>query len=114
MARSSTSGPPTASGDPADPPERESARDGPDAPGGPTFWKSRVTDMSRIIDRIDDIIASVPDLAGRVDTSKIAVAGHSLGGQTAGMLLGARVTDPNDPDAEAMWTCRTRASWRAC
>ncbi len=70
-----------------------------DAPGGPTFWKSRVTDMSQIIDRIDDIIAAVPDLAGRVDTSKIAVTGHSLGGQTAGMLLGARVNDPNDPDA---------------
>ena len=41
----------------------------------------------------------MPDLAGRVDTSKFAVAGHSLGGQTAGMLLGARVNDPNDPDA---------------
>lgn len=70
-----------------------------DAPGGLTFWKSRVTDMSQIIDRIEDIIAAVPNLAGRVDTSKIAVAGHSLGGQTAGMLLGARVNDPNDPDA---------------
>lgn len=71
----------------------------PDAPGGPTFWKSRVTDMTQIIDRIDDPIGSVPGLVGRVDTSKIAVAGHSLGGQTAGMLLGARVNDPNDPNA---------------
>lgn len=70
-----------------------------DAPGGPTFWKSRVTDMKQILDQIDDIIAAVPNLAGRVDTSKVAVAGHSLGGQTAGMLLGARVNDPNDPDA---------------
>lgn len=71
----------------------------PGAPGGPTFWKSRVADMTQIIDQIDDIIASVPNLEGRVDTSKIAVAGHSLGGQTAGMLLGARVNDPNDPEA---------------
>ena len=71
----------------------------PDAPGGPTFWKSRVTNMTRIIDGIDDLIASVPELAGRADTSKIAVARHSLGGQTAGVLLGARVNDPGDPEA---------------
>ena len=70
-----------------------------DAPGGPTFWKSRVTDMRQIIDQIDDIIAAVPGLSGRVDISRIAVAGHSLGGQTAGMLLGARLNDPNDPQA---------------
>lgn len=71
----------------------------PDVPGGPTFWKSRVADMKQIIDQIDQLIASVPQLEGRVDTAKIAVAGHSLGGQTAGVLLGARVNDPNDPDA---------------
>ena len=27
------------------------------------------------------------------------VAGHSLGGQTVGMLLGARLIDPHDPSA---------------
>lgn len=58
--------------------------------------------MKQIINQIDDIIASVPGLAGRVDTSKIALAGHSLGGQTAGVLLGARANDPNDPDASAV------------
>jgi hypothetical protein len=69
----------------------------PEAPGGPAFWKSRVADMRQIIDELDTILAAVPGLAGRVNKTKIAVAGHSLGGQTAGVLMGARVNDPNDP-----------------
>ena len=32
-----------------------------------------------------------PGLAGRVDRNRIAVAGHSWGAQTAGMLLGVAV-----------------------
>ncbi|MGZ2260069.1 alpha/beta hydrolase family protein [Roseobacter sp. A03A-229] len=71
----------------------------PDAPGGPLFWRSRVQDMSMILDHLDEIEASVPSIADRVDHSKVAAVGHSLGGQTAGMLLGARLTDPKDPDA---------------
>ena len=31
-----------------------------------------------------------------MDRSKVAVVGHSLGGQTASLLLGARLTDPQD------------------
>lgn len=67
-----------------------------DTTGAPFFWRSRVEDMSRIIDRLDLVEASVPGLAGRLDTSRIAVAGHSMGGHTAGMLLGARLIDPDD------------------
>ena len=64
----------------------------PKGPEGPLFWRSRALDMSRIIDGLDAIEASVPMLAGRLDSDRIAVAGHSLGGHTAGMLLGARLT----------------------
>lgn len=70
-----------------------------DAPGGPLFWRSRVQDMKRILDQLDLIEASVPLLSGRLDRSRIAAAGHSLGGQTTGMLLGARLTDPKDETA---------------
>ena len=70
-----------------------------DAPGGPLFWRSRVEDMKRILDRLDEIEAAVPAIAGRLDRSRIAAVGHSLGGQTVGMLLGARLTDPWDEDA---------------
>jgi hypothetical protein len=36
----------------------------------------------------------VPQLAGRINRGKVAVAGHSLGSFTGELLLGARVTDP--------------------
>ena len=72
---------------------------GPDAPGAPLFWRSRANDMKLILDRLDEIEHLVPLIAGRLDRSRIAVVGHSMGGQTAGMLLGARLTDPKDEAA---------------
>ncbi len=71
----------------------------PAAPGGPLFWRSRVEDMKLILDRLDEIEAAVSAIAGRFDRSKIAAVGHSLGGQTVGMLLGARLTDSQDETA---------------
>ncbi|MEU5716811.1 chlorophyllase [Streptomyces sp. NPDC020403] len=68
----------------------------PGTPGAPLFWRSRVEDMRHILDRLDVIEAAVPQLAGRLDPDKVAVAGHSMGGHTASLLLGARVTDPHD------------------
>jgi predicted dienelactone hydrolase len=68
----------------------------PAAPGGPIFWRSRVEDMKLILDRLDDIEALVPAIAGRLDRSRIAAVGHSMGGQTVGMLLGARLSDSKD------------------
>ncbi|BDW89384.1 alpha/beta hydrolase family protein [Thalassospira tepidiphila] len=73
---------------------------GPDAPGAPFFWRSRVEDFKHIIDHLSDIEAAHPILDGRLDHDRIAAVGHSLGGQTAGMLLGARLTDTADPDAQ--------------
>lgn len=70
-----------------------------DSAGGPLFWRSRVEDMSLILDCLDEIEAAAPAFNGRLDHGKVAVVGHSMGGQTAGMLLGARLTDPNDPAA---------------
>ena len=70
-----------------------------DAPGGPLFWRSRVEDMRLILDRLDEIETAVPAIHGRLDPSRIAAVGHSLGGQTVGMLLGARLTDPKDETA---------------
>ncbi|WP_454762234.1 alpha/beta hydrolase family protein [Caulobacter segnis] len=70
------------------------------AAGGPLFWRSRVGDMSLILDRLDEIEALAPAFKGRLDRAKVAVVGHSMGGQTAGMLLGARLTDTTDPEAQ--------------
>ncbi|MFD3827101.1 alpha/beta hydrolase family protein [Streptomyces sp. NPDC058625] len=68
----------------------------PAAPGGPLHWRSRAEDMTRVLDGFDAIEAAVPQLHGRVDRGSVAVAGHSMGGHTASLLLGARLTDPDD------------------
>ncbi|WP_267244087.1 alpha/beta hydrolase family protein [Streptomyces sp. PR69] len=68
----------------------------PDTPGAPLFWRSRAEDMQHILDRLDAIEAAVPHLDGRLDHSKVAVVGHSMGGHTASLLLGARLIDPDD------------------
>ena len=71
-----------------------------DAPEAPFFWRSRVEDFKTILDHLNEIEAACPMVAGRLDHDKVAAVGHSLGGQTVGMLLGARLTDPKDPDAQ--------------
>ncbi len=66
-----------------------------EAPGAPDFWRSRAEDMTHVLDRLDVIEDAVPQLAGRIDHTRIALAGHSLGGFTAALLLGAGITDPD-------------------
>lgn len=68
----------------------------PGTPGAPLFWRSRAEDMTRILDRLEAIEEAVPQLRGRLDRRKVAIAGHSMGGHTASLLLGARLTDPDD------------------
>jgi dienelactone hydrolase len=68
----------------------------PKGPEGALFWRSRATDMHYVLDHLDLIEATVPGLSGRMDHSRIAAVGHSMGGHTVGMLAGMRVTDPHD------------------
>ena len=68
----------------------------PTTPGAPMYWRSRAEDMTRILDALDAIEAAVPQLLGRLDRGRVAVAGHSMGGHTASLLLGARLNDPDD------------------
>lgn len=65
----------------------------PESEEAPLHWRSRIEDMKRILDQLDQIEAMVPGLAGRLDRDKVAVAGYSLGGHTASMLLGMQLHD---------------------
>ena len=67
-----------------------------DDPEAPLYWRSRAEDMKRILDQLDVIEAAVPRLPGRLDRGRVAAAGHSMGGHTTSLLLGARLTDPHD------------------
>jgi dienelactone hydrolase len=67
-----------------------------------SIWQTRVDDVERVINDLDDILAAIPGLTGRVDRDRLAVAGHSWGGQSVGMLLGARVIGSDGhPGADA-------------
>lgn len=77
----------------------------PDDPRRRDFWRHRVADLTQALDHLDTLIAAVPALAGRVDDTRIAVAGHSFGAWAASMLLGARTkldgVDRSDPRVSA-------------
>jgi dienelactone hydrolase len=80
-----------------------------DDPRRPRFWRHRVDDLTRALDHLDVLEAAVPGLGGRLDRDRVAVAGHSFGGQTAGILLGLRVLDPESEEAEDLSDPRVRA-----
>lgn len=81
----------------------------PEDPRTPLIWRIRVDDLTRVIDRLDLLTDAVPGLAGRVDRGRVAVAGHSWGGQTASMLLGARVLDADGGAGEDLSDPRVSA-----
>ncbi|MYV98957.1 chlorophyllase [Streptomyces sp. SID3343] len=81
----------------------------PDDPRYPRIWRIRVEDLTHVLDRLDLLEAAVPGLTDRLDHTRIAVAGHSWGAQTASMLLGARVIGSDDAPGEDMSDPRVKA-----
>ncbi|MFI1032503.1 alpha/beta hydrolase family protein [Streptomyces sp. NPDC020951] len=78
-------------------------------PRTPRIWRIRIDDLTRVLDGLDVLEASVPGLGGRIDRDRIAVAGHSWGAQTASTLLGARVLDSAGAPGEDMSDPRVKA-----
>ncbi|MDX3663542.1 alpha/beta hydrolase [Streptomyces sp. ID05-26A] len=66
-------------------------------PRYPDISRFRVQDVQRVLDELDTLLAAVPGLTGRASLDRIAVAGHSWGAQTVGLLLGARVLGEDGP-----------------
>ncbi|WP_352301068.1 chlorophyllase [Kineosporia sp. NBRC 101731] len=81
---------------------------GPGDPGWAGVWRTRVADLVRVLDAWDGLESAVPGLAGRVDPTLVAVAGHSFGGQSAGSLLGLRVLDRVTGEGEDLSDPRVR------
>ncbi|HEU4889185.1 MAG TPA: hypothetical protein VFV49_14965 [Thermoanaerobaculia bacterium] len=72
----------------------------------PADWRNRVRDVTAIMDGLDRIEESYPELKGKIDRAKIGVGGHSYGAFTA-MLLGGAKTYPGgtsyaDPRVKAV------------
>lgn len=80
-----------------------------DHPVFPTIWTERIADLTRILDQLDTVEAAVPGLAGRVDRSRVAAAGHSWGAQSVQSLLGARILDESGQVGEDMADSRITA-----
>jgi predicted dienelactone hydrolase len=59
-------------------------------------WRDRVRDITVILDSLNDIEKNYPELAGKMDHTRIGVGGHSYGAFTA-MLLGGAKTFSTPP-----------------
>ena len=80
-----------------------------DDPCRPQLWRFRENDLVSILNELDRIEEAMPAIRGRLDRSRIAAAGHSWGGRTASMLLGATHPDPDDGSAMDIKDARTKA-----
>ncbi|MFJ4650584.1 alpha/beta hydrolase family protein [Nocardia sp. NPDC088792] len=78
-------------------------------PRYPDIWRIRVRDVGRVLDELDHVVAAVPGLDARIDRDRIAVAGHSWGAQTVGMLLGARVLGADGQPGPDLTDARVKA-----
>jgi predicted dienelactone hydrolase len=57
----------------------------------PESWQARPRDVARAIDGLQALEGLVPALRGRLDGTRIGIAGHSYGAYTALLCAGARV-----------------------
>src|SRR5699024_10629520 len=71
-----------------------------DDPREPRLWRERSDDAKRVLDSLEILAAAATELAGRLDMSRIGVAGHSFGGQNEGTMPGLSVEDPQTGDHE--------------
>ncbi len=67
--------------------------------GAPFFWRERVRELTIILDRLYEIEEQTGVGSGRLDRKRIAAAGHSLGGHTVSLLLGATLQGEDFSDS---------------
>ena len=62
-----------------------------DTDGAPFFWRERVEELRTILDGLDEVEQQASGVSGRLDRERIAAVGHSFGGHTVSLLLGAKL-----------------------
>jgi hypothetical protein len=58
--------------------------------------RSRVADMSILLNRLDEIEGGIPGLEGRMKQQQVIAAGHSFGTQVAMLVTGLRIKNPTN------------------
>jgi predicted dienelactone hydrolase len=62
----------------------------------PPGWRNRATDVSFVIDSLNEIERLSPELKGELDAEHIGVGGHSYGAYTTNLVAGATVDLPQE------------------
>lgn len=72
---------------------------GPERQEAPFYWRERVAEMRAILDQLEEVECQAPAVARRLNHDRVAAAGHSFGGHTTALLLGAQLhgEDFSDP-----------------
>ncbi len=76
----------------------------------PRFFAWRLDDAREVLGRLDEVLAQVPGLAARTDTTRIAATGHSFGGLVSQTLGGATYFDPVTNQTASRADGRVRAT----
>jgi dienelactone hydrolase len=61
-------------------------------------WKTRVLDLRKALDSLAEIEKQAPVLKGRMDRKRVLAAGHSFGGHTTAVLIGAKTPEMPEKD----------------
>ena len=80
-----------------------------DAVVDPRGWENRVRDVVFVLDALDEVGTKTPELSGRLDATRVGVAGQSYGAFTAELLAGATVDIPKGEKAKSFADSRPRA-----
>jgi len=75
----------------------------------PGAWAGRIADVRYLLAHLEDLGTRVPPLRGRIDTQRIALAGHSLGGMVAQAFGGMTGMNPETHQRYALRDPRIRA-----
>jgi dienelactone hydrolase len=75
-----------------------------------SVWVNRAKDIVFLLNSIPNLPDRVPELAGKMDGSRIGIAGHSIGAQTAALLAGATIRVPEDERSEGFADPRVKCA----